>query len=350
MGIFKPGGPLEPDDPVNIRRKESVEILGHIEHEDLYIALRSSRQTGKTTLLFRLQDELISKGYGVVYLDLQNLEGLDKLAFYQHICNNIEEQLGDSLTSDSTRRIQNIVNQPAFNEYLEAVARYTPQLRRVVLMLDEVGGIPDEVNNTFLSGIRWILNAGRGPAGDIYSKLMFVLAGALDLQLQVGRNSPLENVCRTFTLEDLSLDQTRELVEKLNVEKKDVLADSIYRWVAGHPYLTQRLCCLIENCSDYTVGSVQEVEGFVSNLVEEEIIYADPPDPNVNHILRHLSDDERYLRTLSQILEGQRKRGSEALRRLSIIGIVKRDKSYYDIRNEAYRVALCNYLEESGNV
>ncbi len=83
MGIFKPGGPLAPNDPVNIHRKELNEIHGQVERGDLYIALLSPRQTGKTTLLYQVQDELHGKGYGVVYLDLENLGGLDELTFYQ---------------------------------------------------------------------------------------------------------------------------------------------------------------------------------------------------------------------------------------------------------------------------
>lgn len=352
MGIFKLGGPLESDDPVNIRRKELDEILHQVEHGDLYIALRSSRQTGKTTLLYQAQDELRNKGYGVVYLDLENLKGLNEPAFYQHLCNEIETKLKDLLNPDSVRRINNIVNQPTFIDYLEAISRDISQARRIILMLDEVGGIPDDVSNTFLSGIRWVLNAGRGPSGEIYKKLMFVLAGALDLQLQVGRNSPLENVCQTISLDDFSLEQTRDLVDKLTdltSEEKEGLAEAIYHWANGHPYLTQRLCYLIENCSEYRTGALEEPEVFVKSLVEDEIIYADPPDPNLNHILRHLGDDERYMRILHQILEGQQKRGSETLRNLSVIGIVKRDRGYYVIRNEIYREALCNYFKERSN-
>ena len=174
MGIFKPGGPLAHDDLVNIRRKELDEILQLVEHGELYIALRNARQTGKTTLCYQAQHELRGKGYGVAYLDLENLGGLDELAFYQRLCNRIETQLADLLAPNSIRGIKNVVNSPTFTDYLGTISRDTPQARRIVLMLDEVGGIPDDVATTFLPGIRWVLNASRGPSGEIYQKLRHV--------------------------------------------------------------------------------------------------------------------------------------------------------------------------------
>lgn len=132
-------------------------------------------------------------------------------------------------------------------------------------------------------------------------------------------------------------------------EQKEALSEAIYHWSQGHPYLTQRLCSLIENSEEYRNESIEDVKEFVKTLVEDHIIYAEI-EPNLNHILRYLrheKDGESYTRTLREILEGQQTRGGVTLQDLSAIGIVKRDGSYYDIRNEIYREALRNHFEKT---
>jgi len=353
MAIFKkPGGPLSPDDELNILRKELDEILRNVKQDDLYIRLLSPRHTGKTTLLYKIQDELHGKGYAVVYLNMGLLTGLDESSFYKSLCKEIKSRLDDLMDSSTIIKIDNIVDKTDFFEYLKSISiNITQQARRIVLILDDFGKISNNLGSAFSGAIRWIYNTGHSPEGEeIYKKLMFVFAGDLSMQQFFNKNSPLDNVChQAFSLDDFSLKQTRELVYKLTdlaVEKKETLTKTIYHWTKGHPYLTQILCYLIENSCEYRNGRLEEPEVFVKSLVENKIIYADLPNSNLNHIFRHLDDEERYMRYLHQILEGQKKKGNETLRKLSIIGIIKRDKGFYDIRNEIYRKALRNYFEE----
>ncbi len=75
MTQFEYRGALNPDDhrDIIVPRPELDRIQTHIANADLYIALRSPRQTGKTTLLFQLQANLHGHGYGAAYVDLYNV-------------------------------------------------------------------------------------------------------------------------------------------------------------------------------------------------------------------------------------------------------------------------------------
>jgi DNA invertase Pin-like site-specific DNA recombinase len=85
MAAFQAVGGLHPEEHSHIivRRPELDHLLAHVQNGDLYVALSSRRQTGKTTLLYQLQARLHGHGYGVVYLDLSGLNDLSKAQFYR---------------------------------------------------------------------------------------------------------------------------------------------------------------------------------------------------------------------------------------------------------------------------
>ncbi len=211
MGIFKAGGGLNPKRYENIivHRAELDRILNHIENEELYIALRSPRQTGKTTLLYQIQAHLHGHGYGVAYLDLSNVGDLNKVEFYQTLCSSLHDGL-NSLLDDNIEQLLNpkaITNQNSFSDYLKLLVEHTPQARKLILILDEVGEVPEKISATFFPTLRKFYHSGQGnlPDSDLYRKIIFIFAGALDLRkLMQGHNSPLRNICIPFPLTDLS--------------------------------------------------------------------------------------------------------------------------------------------------
>ncbi|MBC8234284.1 AAA-like domain-containing protein, partial [bacterium] len=152
MGTYKIIGPLHPiyDKSIIVHRDEFDEILTLLRHGE-YIILNAPRQTGKTTLLFQVQEALRDEGMTAVYI---NLEGRDSEGFYQDLCKDIARQVDDVIESDETYSIKDIQNQIDFRKYLEWIAAYTPKVQRLVFLLDEVGGVPDEVHDPFFLGFR----------------------------------------------------------------------------------------------------------------------------------------------------------------------------------------------------
>lgn len=342
MAHFVAGGALDP-----VKDKESLlecrqfkDIVSHIEKESLYIPLCSARQTGKTTLLYHLRYELQKMGYGIFYIDLSNLRRLDEARFYQTICEDIENQLQKCFSDESFNQpiIENIIDQPSLLDYLESVANRSHSCRKIIIMLDEVGGVPQEFDGTFWAGIRSIYTQG-----GIFRKFMFIFSGSLDINhLATTNTSPLFNVCcSTVSLEDFSLNQVKRLISG-KLKNEELILPHIYKWTSGHPYLTQKLCKTIEKNDRY--GDEKDHAAYITNLVEETFLKCD--DSNLVYIFNHLMDNKKYVGLTKKILEGQRIRRSFRSREIEIIGlIVVNQYGIYQIRNRIYNEALIRYFE-----
>lgn len=75
--IFKTRGPLDPvtDSAICVPRPELDQLLRAAQAPtvDAYAAILSSRQTGKTTLLYQVRARLRPRGYGVALVDLAGM-------------------------------------------------------------------------------------------------------------------------------------------------------------------------------------------------------------------------------------------------------------------------------------
>ena len=104
---------------------------------------------------------------------------------------------------------EQVTDQEAFGNYLTWLSAHTPRARKLILMLDEVGGVPEEISETLFPSLRRFFHRGRRPSHtrDLYRRVMFIFAGALDLHLlRQGKNSPLWNICEFYSLHDFSLE------------------------------------------------------------------------------------------------------------------------------------------------
>jgi hypothetical protein len=359
MAVFTAGGGLNPEQHASIIvwRQELDHILAHIQSGDLYIALRSARQTGKTTLLYQIQTRLHGHGYGVVHLDLSGRSDLSKAQFYQTICIDICEGLGALIddTNEPTLNPQQVTDQISFSTYLTSLSAHTPQARKLILMLDEVAGVPEQTSATFFPSLRGFFHNGRRPSKvrDLYRKIMFIFAGALDLQRLIqGKSSPLRNVCEPSLfspLGDFSREQGRRLagnLQSFSIEMMNAIADAVHEWCDGHPYLTQRLLRLIETSKECRAASVDRLPGVVDRLVGENFLSGD--DSNLTHILHYLQARREYSDQIFKILKEERRKSVMHTEDLLSIGLIKRSTDQYlIIRNKIYEEALNIFFTEA---
>ncbi|MGK7875348.1 MAG: AAA-like domain-containing protein [Xenococcaceae cyanobacterium] len=356
MTAFIAGGALNPQKHQNIiiHRPELDLILEHLEREDLYIILQSPRQTGKTTLLYQIQDCLHGKGYGVVYLDLAGLNHLSESEFYQTICTESQEQLTGLIddTSGILSEPKNAIHEIGFVEYLTSLATNTPEARKLVFMLDEVGGVPED--SLLYPTLRRFFHEGRSSSNesDLCRKFIFIFSGALELdRLLQGFNSPLANICKTFTLNDFSQEQVAELGKNLENFSSQILQtifDCVDEWCSGHPYLTQRLFALIDESKECReTKNIEDLSKAIEKLVNHYFIYGN--DVNIAHVKRYLDyKDKSYRDSVWKVIHNQTLLSIPHGQELTSfgIGILKRSEEYYlIIRNPIYEKALKNYCE-----
>lgn len=321
MGSYYLYGPVPLNHPTFLsRHREVQEIATCIEKADCYVAVLGSRQTGKTTLL----DELRATYSGIwdfVCYDFQNLGDLDIPTAYLRM----SEEATRKLNLTPGLNLGEIKTGTKFEDFVAELASLAPG-PRLVFLIDEPEGLAEETSRQVGSTFRKIFtDKSTVPA---HSKVVFVLFSRLDLhRLHERFSSPLENIVKCVYLNerDFSADAIRKLAD---VGGLSTHAERIFWWTHGHPYLSQRLCSILEE------NPALSVDKAVDELI-------DGGDANIDHVLRH---SEKYLETLKRIWQGEKLKFSRLtpqLRELELMGLIQKDSSgYCVVRNQIYRKVI----------
>ena len=212
----------------------------------------------------------------------------------------------------------------------------------------------------FFETLRSISSSGVHDSEQAFKKYLFVFSGAVDLHdLTTGRNSPLANVCKPVYLSDFDLLGTEYLVSNLGqvAPAAQGLAARIHEMARGHPYLTQRICSLIEASQAQRPRDERHIAlEDVDHALEE--MYQD--DENLRYVSRQLERHAQAGELLRQImLEGLTVPFSiidSRVARLFVIGAIRREswvetvdnnkrkRTRCAIRNPIYEHALKHYL------
>jgi hypothetical protein len=314
---YETAGPVE-NGPI-VKRREEDNVIKRIIARRAYVALCCGRQTGKTTFMYQLRERLRALGAGVAYLYLGGLRDVPASRFYERICIRILEDLDKWLRDDVARpNAQNVIDQPAFGDFIHWVALKSGRCNRVVIMLDEVGAVPEAFSRSFWGGLRAIFHE-KG----ILDKVTFVLAGELDMnEMATGNNSPLLNVCVTVDLQDFTRDDVRTLAA-VALPTSDALVDGVYYWTGGHPYLTQKVCELVEAAVSADENFLKVVSGVdpVKKIIDEHFRF--DVDPNLVHIRNYLNSEPEHRKRVRTILENGPMPYTQLNHELAVVGIVK---------------------------
>jgi DNA-binding winged helix-turn-helix (wHTH) protein len=314
-------GPVPLNHPTFVsRHREVQEIATCIEKADHYVAVLGSRQTGKTTLL----DELMATYSGTwdfVWYDFQNWGDLDTPTAYLRL----SEEATSKLSISPSPNPSEIKTGAEFEDFVAELASITPS-SRLVFLVDEPEGLTEETSRQVGSTFRkFFMSRHKMPS---YGKVVFVLFSSLDLhRLHERFSSPLKNIVECIYLDerDFSVDAIRKLAD---VGGLSAHAERIFWWTNGHPYLSQRLCSILEE------NPALSVDKAVDELI-------DGGDANIDHIVGH---SEKYLQILKRIWQGEKikfSRGTPQLRELELIGLIQKDSDAYCIpRSQIYHKAL----------
>jgi len=339
--IFQAGGYLPPDSPVYIERRADQEMLGYL-LDGKYIVLIKSRQTGKTSLIFRLRAQLANRNYTLAYVDVEGLDRHNEEAWYQALCAQLAPQLAGI--------IEGLPKPPPhygkLKRFLKDLAeRIAQRSWCLAIALDECGAIPQEWAEDFFKVLRDVYDSRE--VSPEFRNLTFILAGAFDPGdlIKDPRVSPF-NVATWVDLKDFDPPQVRQLVEHLGVDEHagHALAEFIYSWTSGHPYLTQKICSMLE----------EKGAPFVNEDVEEAANWIWRQDQHLAHIFRQLEAEAAvrdYLKTLVQGRVVQFNPTSDTRhRKLALIGVIKEDEHHNCVvRNRIYEEWLKAYFDKDGS-
>jgi hypothetical protein len=362
--IFKTTGPLDIDQDraIYVERPELQEMFREIRrpYVESYVALLGARQMGKTTLLYRVYRELKRAAEPVAFLDLSAYRVETVAQSYAHASLKIWAELADVLvTPAKLRTVASTVESPIrFREFLLELARKC-QGTRIVVLLDEVG--PYMANMGFFETLRSISSSGGHDSEQAFKKLIFVFSGTVDLhELTTGQNSPLANVCKPIYLDSFDLAGTGFLVDNLN-QIAPVEADVVpyvHEYANGHPYLTQRICSLIEQSCWERDESPQRISRQDVDLALDRIYEG---DENLRYVSMQLERYGRARDLLRQIVMDERvvpfSLIDPRIARLFIMGAIRRqtlvktvngvprERSRCAVPNQIYDYSLRRYFE-----
>ncbi|MBW4541777.1 MAG: AAA-like domain-containing protein [Myxacorys chilensis ATA2-1-KO14] len=248
---------------------------------DLYEALTAgefcyvlnSRQTGKSSLRVRMEGRLeaIGTSCGVLDFSVRNTKDQPE-QWYADTFDELVKQfdLGIGLAWWTERKALSPVRR--LSNFIEEVL--LPAVPgRIVLFIDEIDSVLSlqfRVDD-FFALIRACYN--RRADQPEYDRLTFVLLGvATPSDLIQDKKSTPFNVGQAIQLTGFGLEEAKPLERGLigKVADPEAVLKQVLRWTSGQPFLTQRLCALIQTSQEF-IPTGEEAE-WVEKLVQSRII------------------------------------------------------------------------------
>ena len=318
MREFNTAGPIIPEDHYHIAplaRLDRDELLRLIERKK-YFVLHAPRQTGKTTILRALRDELNGSGqYRCVYVDVETAQSAreDVGAAMQAILGALSRQertgLGESYLRGVWREaLAEVGPHEALQEVLGRWAE--SEARPLVLLIDEIDAL---IGDSLLSVLRQ-LRAGYPDRPRRYPQSV-ILCGVRDVRdhrirsraenALVAGGSAFNVKAESLRLGDLSQEQVRALLAQHTSETGQAWTYAALRevWDAtrGQPWLVNALA--YEACFRNRAGRDRERPITVEAIrdAREQLVLR--RETHLDRLALHLEED-RVRRVVGPLLSG----------------------------------------------
>jgi len=338
MSPFIEYGPLSPDSPMFFGRNQELAQLKRLcqGSVDKYAIIYGARQTGKTSLLFRLQEQLPEETMHTCIIDFQEIPRAESPAAYQYIACEIAESLNLSKPVVSS----SLELGKTLNLIIEKLGA-----RKLVLCLEELGSLLPETRKDIANIFRKYFTH-RNKKGNPLARLMVIFAGSIEMyDLAQTKVSPLNNVCQKFYLPDLVHEDAVALIQKGLGEFiipgviLTELAEAIYEKLNGHPSLTQQVGAYLE-------GAHLNGEELSSEHVEMALDHLMEHSPTTQHFYKCLQE-ENLFPAVTELLKGEIRtsRNDTQMARLELIGVAVQKGTSWHLRNPFFKDLITRWVE-----
>jgi hypothetical protein len=338
---FVAGGAVQAGGGIYLERDADRDLLRHCLEGDFTYIL-TSRQMGKSSLMYRAAERLADAGACPVIVDLTEL-GAQTTAdqWYKGFLLLVQEQLGlEASASAWWDEHSSYAYAHRLIRYLREVA-LAERSERVVLFVDEIDTtLRLDFTDDFFAAIRFLYQ--HRAMDPVLRRISFVLIGVAtpnDLIKDAAR-TPF-NIGHRIELTDFSRQEASVLAGHLAVPP-EVSGDVIYwilRWTGGHPYLTMRVLRSLAE-SPPTAWTADQVDGRLRELF---LGPAGESDTNLQFVRDMLTkkafNREAVLATYDAIRSGARvadREHDQITSWLKLSGIVRREDGLLRVRNSIY--------------
>jgi AAA-like domain len=340
---YRVGGHLPIDAPSYVVRAADRQFYAGLKAGELCYVL-NSRQMGKTSLRFRTMHLLQQAGVACVAIDLQGIgsHNITPQQWYAGLVKRLVQglNLNSQVNVRSWWQEREVISPvQRFSEFVEVVL---PKFidRQITIFIDEIDSTLslDFDTDDFFAAVR---------ACSEFQQINFALIGVAtpgDLIKDV-RRSPF-NIGKAIELRGFQDDEIQPLLSGLTDKamRPEVVLSAILDWTGGQPFLTQKLCKLIQELDTPLPGNY-EIE-FVESLVRSQVITnwetKDEPEhlKTIRNYLVHSNQQhaQQSLHTYQQILtEGVvTADNSPAQLDLRLSGLVVKKNDQLEICNRIY--------------
>lgn len=273
---YRVGGCLFPNDPFYIERKADRELYEELKQGEFCYVL-NQRQMGKSSLRIRTIKKLKAEGVLCASIDLASFErNITVNNFYAGIIYHLTEslQLDKEINYESWLDCNhNLSPLRLLNKFIEQEILNKQSNKKIVIFIDEIDRILSfaSLGEDFFSLIRYFYD--RRAEDEKYKRLSFCILGvASPYDLMPKSNSTPFNIGYSIELIGFQLDEVTPLLGGITncCVSPRIVIEKILKWTNGQPFLTQKICKLVANSTEFI--SLGSEETKINELVLQKII------------------------------------------------------------------------------
>lgn len=343
---YQVGGALGEDIPSYVTRAADEQFYQALQAQEFCYVL-NSRQMGKSSLMVRTLARLKSEGWAGIVLDFSAKDSQVEQAerWYNGIINQLNRYFGLLDNVRSWLKDRDFLSPvERLEEFIETVLlRGIDQ--RIVIFIDEIDSTLNLLfTDDFFALIRACYNK-RADNSD-YKRLTFALLGVAAPAELIGdkKRTPF-NIGQAIDLKGFELEEAQPLVNGLvaKAENPQAVLPELLKWTGGQPFLTQRLCQLVVDNSEFILAGkeAESIEKLARTYLIENWESQDEQEHLKTIRNRLLSNEEKagYLLELyRQIRQAGRFKfqNTSEERELQLSGLVVKRDDYLKVYNPIY--------------
>lgn len=308
MRTFGTRGTVQPNQHYVVARTAEVRDFINRIKEGRYIVLFAPRQTGKTTFFRWALDTLTAEEptYFPIQLDFQIQRNTSAATFYARLYQMMSWQIqfvfqerGEAPSTALTRFLEDTQLTDAFSmvTFFERLGNLL-RGQRIILLIDEFDGIPQDLVSDFLYALR-----------HIYLSDMFLCPHSVGIvgvksitQLDYDRSISPFNIQDELHLPNFTLEQVGELFGQYTEEVGQAFSPEVVKVIhtqtAGQPFLVNRIAQILTEELDTPKIETITMAHFAKAY--EQLLGED--NTNLTHLVTNIRRDLRFETLLMDIL------------------------------------------------
>ena len=309
MKTFETQGPVSPDRNYVVRRSRELTDFVNRVKQGRYIVIFAPRQTGKTTFFRWAIDALTDEDlqYFPIQLDFEEYQNVGLTDFYnylyQDICREIESVFRKRAMRPSDPLCEflentQIVNHVSLRHFFEKLARILDN-QRIIIIIDEFDGIPQDVVSDFLYSLRRIYLSA--PESRCLYSLGIVGVKSI-AQLNYDRSISPFNVQDEFALPNFTMEQVCELFAQYMDEVGQTIMpeviEALNKQTAGQPFLVNRFAQILTD--ELHIPKTETLR--MVHFTQAHTLLLRERNTNIDHLTSNIRRDPRFESILMNIV------------------------------------------------